>query len=162
MFKKLLLSACFICALTCMNTSSYAQSEKVKPPKYTYKNAIGVKFSPFAVTFKTFMGQRNRAFEALLDFDNGFRATVLYEFHGDLTAQRNLKWYVGFGGHGGYYDKNLEDGISAGVDGVAGLDYKFSRLPLNISLDWQPSLELVTPETEFQAGRGGIAVRLAF
>lgn len=154
--------AAFLAFSFAITSDANAQAEKAKPPKYTYKNGIGVKFSPFAVTFKTFLGQRNRAFEALLDFDNGFRATVLYEFHGDLTAQRNLKWYVGFGGHGGYYDKNMEDGISAGVDGVVGLDYKFSRLPLNISLDWQPSLELVTPETEFQGGRGGIAIRLAF
>jgi hypothetical protein len=50
----------------------------------------------------------------------------------------------------------------AGIDGVVGLDYKFKKLPLNVSLDWQPSLELITPGAEFQAGRGGIAVRFAF
>ena len=103
--------AAFLAFSFAITSDANAQAEKAKPPKYTYKNGIGVKFSPFAVTFKTFLGQRNRAFEALLDFDNGFRATVLYEFHGDLTAQRNLKWYVGFGGHGGYYDKNMDDGI---------------------------------------------------
>ena len=162
MKKHYLLAAAFMAFSFVIASDASAQAQKVKPPKYTYKNAIGVKFTPFAVTFKTFLGQRNRAFEALLDFDNGFRATVLYEFHGDLTASRNLKWYVGFGGHGGYYEVGPVDGISAGVDGVVGLDYKFARLPLNIAIDWQPSLELVTPETAFQGGRGGIALRLAF
>lgn len=143
------------------SVSAVAQDKSVRD-KPTYKTAIGVKYAPFAVSLKLFSGKKNRAFEMLGDFDDGFRLTALYEFHGDLTASRNFKWYVGGGAHGGYYDKDAEEGIMFGIDAVAGLDYKFVKLPLNISLDWQPAFEFITPGTEFQAGRGGLAVRLAF
>ncbi len=132
------------------------------PGNPKYKTALGVKAVPFAVTAKIFSSKRNRAFEFLADFNDGFRLTGLYEFHGNLNGPGNLKWYLGLGAHSGYYDKGGEDGIMFGIDGVAGLDYKFKHLPLNVSLDWQPSLEFITPETEFQAGRGGLAVRFAF
>ncbi len=144
-----------------MSVSALAQKNDVRD-KPTYKTAIGVKYAPFAVSLKLFSGKKNRAFEMLGDFDDGFRLTALYEFHGDLTASRNLKWYIGGGAHGGYYDKGEVDGAMFGLDAVAGLDYKFVKLPLNISLDWQPAYEFITPGTEFQAGRGGLAVRLAF
>ncbi len=128
----------------------------------TYKMGIGIKGWPFAVDFKAFVGQNNRAIELLGYFEDGFRLTGLYEFHGDLTASESLKWYIGIGAHGGYYDAEGIDGITAGFDGTVGLDYKFRNVPIAMALDWQPSVELVTPKTEFQPGRGGFAVRFAF
>jgi hypothetical protein len=163
---KKLFPICFFLttSLLLVTISAQAQdkSATAKLPRPTYKTAIGVKVVPFAVTFKTFVGRRNRAFELLGDFNDGFRLTALYEFHGDLTSTGNLKWYIGGGAHGGYYDKGEVDGIMFGIDAVAGLDYKFAHLPINLSLDWQPAFEFITPGTEFQGGRGGIAVRFAF
>lgn len=130
--------------------------------KSLYKTAIGVRVVPLGVTFKTFLGQTNKAIELIGNFNDGFRVTGFYEWHGDLTANKTLKWYIGLGAHGGYYEKNDNDGISFGFDGVVGLDYKFKTLPLNLSLDWQPSMELITPKTAFKADRGGVAVRFAF
>jgi hypothetical protein len=150
----------FSILLACLFLVNNANAQKAERP--IYRTAIGVKVVPFAVTLKAFVGQRNRALEFLADFNNGFRLTGLYEFHGNLNGPKSLKWYVGIGAHGGYYDKDDENGISSGFDGTIGLDYKFHHLPLNISMDWQPSLELTTPSTEFQAGRGGISVRFAF
>ena len=146
-------------ALFTFNTQN-AIAQKAERP--TYQTAIGVKGFPFGVDFKTFVGRRGRAIELIGYFNDGFRLTGLYEFHGKLNAPGNLKWYLGIGAHGGFYEKGEEDGIMAGFDGVIGLDYKFSKLPLNLALDWQPSLETVTPDFEFQAGRGGLAIRLAF
>jgi hypothetical protein len=130
--------------------------------KSLYKTAFGVRVVPFGVTFKTFLGQKNKAIELIGNFNDGFRVTGFYELHGDLTANKTMKWYFGFGAHGGYYDNNENDGISFGFDGIVGLDYKFKTLPINLSLDWQPSMELITPKTAFQADRGGIAARFAF
>jgi hypothetical protein len=125
-----------------------------------YKSAIGVKVWPFALNFKTFVGNNDRAIELLAYVNNGFRLTGLYEFHTDITTGGNLKLYAGFGAHGGYYTNTGEsDGISLGLDGVVGLDYKFNKIPLNLALDWQPSFEFITPKTGFQGDRGGIAVR---
>jgi hypothetical protein len=128
----------------------------------SYKSAVGLKVWPFAVNFKTFIGSRDRALEFLAYFNDGFRLAGMYEFHTDLTSQGNLKLYVGLGGHAGYYDKTGEkEGISAGVGAVAGLDYKFNKIPVDIALDWQPSFEFITPSTGFQGGRGGLAIRFA-
>jgi hypothetical protein len=142
-------------------THTVMAQKKAGPGNPKYKTAIGVKAVPFAVTWKNFSSKRNRAFEFLADFNDGFRLTGLYEWHGNLNGAGNLKWYVGFGGHLGYYKDN-EEGIMVGLDAVGGLDYKFRHLPVNVSLDWQPAYEFVTPGTEFQGGRGGLAVRLAF
>jgi hypothetical protein len=144
----------------CNQTAMAQKKTGVGNPKY--KTAIGVKAVPFAVTWKNFSSKRNRAFEFLADFNDGFRLTGLYEWHGNLNGPGNLKWYIGFGGHSGYYDKDTEDGIMFGLDAVGGLDYKFRYLPVNISLDWQPAYEFITPGTDFQGGRGGLAVRFAF
>lgn len=150
----------FIVFILAIGNSQKAHCQAVIKP--SYKNAIGVKFIPFTVTYKNFFRARNRAIEFLADFNDGFRLTGLYEFHGDLNGAGNLKWYIGGGGHGGYFDNNNKNGVMLGVDGIAGLDYKFLRAPLNISLDWQPSFEFITPTTEFQSGRGGLAIRFAF
>ena len=140
--------------------SQKAVAQKADSP--TYQTALGIKAFPFGIDFKTFVGNKGRAVELIGYFQDGFRLTGLYEFHGKLNAPGNIKWYLGIGAHGGYYDKDNKDGISAGFDGVVGLDYKFTKLPLNLALDWQPSLETITPDFEFQAGRGGLAVRFAF
>jgi hypothetical protein len=150
----------------CVALLSFSQiaiaQKNPSPANPKYKTAIGVKVFPFAATFKLFSTKRNRAFELLADFDNGFRLTGLKEWHGNLNGQGNVKWYVGLGGHTGYYNNDGEEGVMGGIDAVGGLDYKFMHLPLNISLDWQPAYEFITPGTEFQGGRGGIAVRFAF
>lgn len=152
-----------VVAVVLLTTSQIASAQKNQGPgNPKYKTAIGVKYAPFAVTFKVFSSKRNSAFEFLADFDNGFRLTGLKEWHGNLNGPGNLKWYLGFGAHSGYYDNDGEEGVMGGLDAVGGLDYKFKYLPLNISLDWQPAYEFITPGTEFQAGRGGLAVRLAF
>jgi hypothetical protein len=158
MKMKILFGCTFLALLTLCTQDGFAQ----KPERPTYQTAIGVKGFPFGVDFKTFVGRRGRAIELIGYFSDGFRLTGLYEFHGKLNAPGNIKWYLGFGAHGGYYEKGEEEGISAGFDGVIGLDYKFPRMPLNLALDWQPSFETVTPKTEFEAGRGGLAIRFAF
>jgi hypothetical protein len=152
-----------IVALVMLTTAQLVSAQQqVANGSPKYKTAIGVKYAPFTVTLKNFSKDKNRAFELLADFDNGFRLTGLMEYHGNLNAAGNVKWYVGFGAHTGYYTKNSDEGIMLGIDGVGGFDYKFLRAPINISVDWQPSFEFITPGTEFQAGRGGVAVRFAF
>jgi hypothetical protein len=159
--KHLPIKAMVLGLILIISKSAMAQ-DKAGADKPKYKNAIGVKFAPFAVTWKNFSSKRNRAFEFLADFNDGFRITGLYEWHGNLNGPGNLKWYIGFGGHSGYYEKNTEDGIMFGLDAAGGLDYKFLHLPINLSLDWQPAYEFITPGTDFQANRGGLAVRFAF
>ena len=133
-----------------------------------YQTALGLKFWPGGITIKHFI-RDNRAIEGIGYFwDHGFRLTGLYEIHGDINDARGLKWYIGPGAHLGVYnDAWYNDGhvynsgsLSLGIDGVLGLDYKINNAPINLSLDFQPSLEILSHP--YFSGWGGLAVRYTF
>ncbi|MEI9934311.1 MAG: hypothetical protein WDM71_05545 [Ferruginibacter sp.] len=108
-----------------------------------YTTAVGIKLAPAtALTVKHFINDDN-AIEGLASFwSHGFRLTGLYEFHHDISDMDGLKWYVGPGIHfSAYGSKYYGGGSTVGVDGVLGLDYKFDEAPINLSLDWQPSVD---------------------
>lgn len=134
----------------------------------TYKTALGVKFYPGAISLKSFI-KNNKALEGIGYFyADGFRITGLYEIHGDINGAEGLKWYVGPGAHIGAWNNSWkkdnptrDDGLIIGVDGVLGLDYKINKAPINVSLDWQPSFNIVG-YSYFESGWGGLAVRYTF
>jgi hypothetical protein len=137
-----------------------------------YTTALGIKFLDGAgVTLKHFI-KKNNALEGVLFFwERGTRLTGLYEFHFDINGAPGLKWYVGPGVHVGFYDNNFYNrryyddsrytGTYAGIDGVLGLDYKINTVPINLSIDWQPSFEFGTGRG-FTGNWGGFAVRYTF
>lgn len=128
----------------------------------SYKTAAGVKiWNGGGLNLKTFVRQEKEAVEIIGFFGQGFaRITGLYEFHGDLSTDGELKWYAGPGAHVNFY--NAPIGTIFGVDGVLGLDYKFKNLPLNLAVDWQPSFEFGKNVTGFSGNWGGLAVRYTF
>lgn len=133
-----------------------------------YKTALGVKFYPGAITLKHFY-QDNKAVEGLLSFWRyGARITVLHEWHGDINNARGLKWYAGGGAHLGFWNSDWKDrypgrdhGVQLGIDGVVGLDYKFTDAPINLSLDWQPSFN-IAGYSYFEGSWVGLAIRYTF
>ncbi len=44
------------------------------------------------------------------------------------------------------------------MDGVLGLDYKIKGAPINVSIDWQPSINFVG-YGRFESGWGGLGIR---
>jgi len=134
----------------------------------SYQTAVGLKFYPGSITIKHFI-QENRAIEGLMYFWNyGIRFTGLYEFHGDFAGAPGLKWYAGPGAHIGFWNDNWnhhypdrDGGMAIGIDGVLGLDYKFTGAPINLSLDWQPSWTFAN-YSYFESGWGGFAIRYTF
>lgn len=129
---------------------------------HEYKTALGVKFYPGAVSLKHFIKPK-AALEGLGYFWNrGFRVTGLYEFHNDINGVEGLKWYVGPGAHVGFYNSKHGGGSSFGVDGVIGLDYKIREAPINLSVDWQPSIEFNGAYDGFSGNWGGLAIRYVF
>ena len=130
-----------------------------------YQTAIGIKFYPGALTFKHFM-RDDRAVEVLAYFYNyGYRVTGLYEIHGDINGLDGLKWYLGPGAHIGVWNDqwasrftDRQSGIAIGVDGVIGLDYKIPGVPINLSVDWQPSFNIIR-YASFEPGWGGLGIR---
>ncbi len=151
----------FLCiAIVIVSFTVQAQSKSANSSSYT--SALGIKiWDGGGVTFKHFFNE-NKAGELIGYFyRNGVRFTGLYEIHGDIEGAEGLKWYLGPGAHIGFYGSGYGNGVFAGLDGVIGLDYKFNALPLNLSLDWQPSFEFGSGRGFF-AGWGGLGIRYTF
>lgn len=129
----------------------------------TYKTGVGIKVYPTGVTLRHFVKPESQAVEFVGYFwRKGTRITGLYEFFFDLGKSENFKWYIGPGAHVGLYsDKYYGGGTAIGIDGVLGLDYKIKNAPLDISLDWQPSIEFGDFEG-FASSWGGVGVRFTF
>lgn len=145
----------FLSALSVKAQSKTANSS-------TYKTALGVKvWDGGGISFKHFLQEKN-AVELIGYFWNrGTRITGLYEIHGDINGANGLRWYIGPGAHIGLYNTKYGDGAFFGVDGVLGLDYKFKSVPLNLSLDWQPSFEF-GDNRGFVGSWGGLGIRYTF
>ena len=144
-----------------------------------YKTAIGLKaLWGIGVTGKFFM-KENTAIETIVHYDGlggtgtALNLTALYEYHGN-TGLSGLRWYLGGGTSVGYINlKDMPelDGIneseadkgtlSYGIDAVAGLEYKFSKLPIAVSADWQPGYAL-NSGGGFGSKGGGFGVRYTF
>ena len=157
MRKVFFLSAALV-FLVCMNAAAQKGSSG-----QSYTTALGVKFYPGSISLKHFISDKNAVEGLLYLWDRGFRVTGLYEIHSDISSVDGLKWYVGPGAHVGFYNTKFGGGTSIGVDGVLGLDYKFDEVPINLSLDWQPSFEFGNNYGNGFAGNfGGLAIRYTF
>lgn len=141
---------------------SAIQAQSKTTNSSSYRTALGVKvWDGGGISLKHFF-QGNNAGEFIGYFwSRGFRFTGLYEIHGYFSDASGLKWYIGPGAHLGIYDANHGDGSFIGVDGVLGLDYKFTGAPINMSLDWQPSFEFGTGRG-FNGNWGGLGIRYTF
>jgi hypothetical protein len=128
-----------------------------KPETPVYKTAIGFRFTPFGVSFKSNLDNKIRSFELIGYFKDGFTASFLYYWNFTLNTDKNLKLYLGGSAQAGFKNEDAGGGAVVGAGGVVGLDYKFLHLPLDLSLDWQPSFQF-GKNNDF-TGWGGIAVR---
>jgi hypothetical protein len=163
--KKIFFATALLCSIY---FTSNAQSSSNQNNGDTYETAIGVKIYPGAITIKHFIAD-DKALEGLAYIgSDGFRATGLYEFYGDISGVDGLKWYAGPGAHIGFWSSSWtskypdrNSSVAIGVDGVLGLDYKFTGAPIDLSLDWQPSFNFVG-YSYFEGGWGGIGVRYTF
>jgi hypothetical protein len=136
------------------STGLYAQDD-------TYSNAIGIRLGPSTPAVKSGITYRrslnnNKAIEGILGFGDGLSICGLYEIFKPLAAE-NLQWFIGFGGYAGFTDKVT----NIGAAGIIGLDYNFPNIPLNLSLDWKPELNLIE-KIGFEASTVGFSVRYRF
>lgn len=139
----------------------------------SYQSAIGARLGyPLSVSFKTFINESD-AIEVYTGF-RGFSTSRwvsvsgAYQKHDGLEdVLEGLSWYYG-GGASVYfwtYDFNNDfANLSLGIQGYIGLDYKFSNTPLNLSIDWIPSLFLGRTgiANNFGGGYGSLGVRYVF
>jgi opacity protein-like surface antigen len=133
-----------------------------------YKTGIGIRagFSS-GLTIKHFTKQK-AAFEGLLKTRwQGFEVTGLYEIHNQAFDVALLKWFYGGGAHIGFYNGNyVYWGVNGttytvvGIDGILGIEYTFSEIPVNIGIDWKPALNLVGYSGLWS--EGALSIRFVF
>lgn len=136
-----------------------------------YKTALGVRLSSSpatinnSISLKHFLTEQS-AVEVLFSFGEPLGLGALYELHKPLSAA-GMTWFYGGGGYLAFgkefnATKNVEETHTLfGAQGVLGLDYKFTNLPLNLSLDWKPELNIVS-DINFEPAAIGITARFTF
>jgi hypothetical protein len=136
-----------------------------------YKTALGVRLSSStamvnnSVSIKHFINEKV-AIEGLLSFGDPLAIGALVEIHKPLAAS-GLTWFYGGGGYIGFVKtlntttQKTNTDTNIGAQGVIGLDYKFNNVPLNISLDWKPELNIIT-DINFEPAAIGFTARFTF
>lgn len=129
-----------------------------------YKTALGFRLGLYnGITVKHFIS-RNSALEGLLSTRwSGFEITGLYEIHHEAFNVDKLKWFYGAGAHVGFYGSSYPGGSVTvlGVDGILGLEYSFDEIPINVGLDWKPSINLLGYSHFFGDG-AALSIRYTF
>ena len=118
------------------------------------------------VTIKHFLSEDN-AVEGILSLRwGGIMVCGLYEFEKYMSTP-GLSWYYGAGAHIGFWNStkndipwaDVDDNYTViGVDGIIGIEYTFDGFPINISLDWKPTLNLVGT-TDFWGDEAAFSIR---
>ncbi|MEO7310996.1 MAG: hypothetical protein ABIX01_11410 [Chitinophagaceae bacterium] len=136
-----------------MGTTGFSQS--------TYKSAIGARigstyYDLISASFKTFISkpgaiELNLGFGSRGYFGYGNTATVSfagsYQHHFDIPKVPGLKWFVGGGAtvYNAFSDYDAYKGLGFGVFATGGVDYKIARIPLNVSADVRPTINITRP-----------------
>jgi hypothetical protein len=124
-----------------------------------YRLALGVRLSnnvptlSSSITGKYFITDKN-AIEGLVSFGNRFGIGALLELHKPFTTVEGLSWFFGGGGYVGWEDSDTY----LGPTGVIGLDYKFPAVPVNLSIDWKPELDIL-PAVNFVPEAFSVSIR---
>src|SRR5690606_5888161 len=133
----------------------------------TYTRGIGGRFGVAnGITYKHFIND-SHAIDGILNFQGNrsftiFKLLGLYEIHQPINFVdvEGLRWYYCFGGGLCSYRYIDTDGsgMAWSFDVAIGLDYKIPATPINLSLDWKPTMEL-TPESGVRFDGIGLSIR---
>lgn len=134
-----------------------------------YNTGIGLRGGLYnGVTIKHFLGSKT-AVEGLIATRWGsIDLTALYELHRyNAFDVDRLNWYYGIGGHVGLWNGDNIPGsplgsyVAVGVDGILGIEYNFSEIPINVSLDWKPRFTILG-YSKFAPDGAAISLRYIF
>ncbi|MAE84992.1 MAG: hypothetical protein CMB80_19800 [Flammeovirgaceae bacterium] len=141
---------------------------------YKYNTAVGIRgLGTSGLTIKHFT-RANRAVEGIVGFyPDAFSVTVLLENYVNAFDQAGLNWYYGFGGHIAtetdwvYYEnyrgyRRSDGDFGIGIDGIFGIEYKINEVPIAVSLDVKPFLEVTTSGNAYLAVDPGLGIKVAF
>jgi hypothetical protein len=146
-----------------------------------YRTAIGLRAGGTSgLTIKHFMTP-NHAIEGIIGaWPNAINLTGLFEWHVATPGAPGLKWYYGIGAHATvyrdryfYYRENpngnryryyrvRENGVGLGIDGIFGLEYKIKPIPLALSLDLKPYIEIGSNNVVYSSFDPGLGLKFTF
>lgn len=135
----------------------------------SYKTGVGLRGGlSGGVTIKHFVSS-NTAIEGIVSSRwRGVNLTGLYEIHAQAFDVEGFNWYYGFGGHIGFWDGKYaswgHDDKSysvVGLDGILGLEYKIPDIPISLSADWKPMIN-VFGHTGLWTDGGAISIKYVF
>ncbi|TAF45662.1 MAG: hypothetical protein EAZ51_08910 [Sphingobacteriales bacterium] len=109
-----------------------------------YGTGVGIRIGGFqnGLTVKHFISD-NDAVEGILGIGSGaFVVTGFYQRHADAFDVDGLKWFYGVGAHVGGISKN-NAGLMLGADAILGLEWVIPQVPLSLTADLHPRLELL-------------------
>ncbi len=125
-----------------------------------YKTSLGLRAGwPYGLTIKHFTSRSNAIEGILASSYSGFVVTGLFENEHWTGSFPNFNWFWGVGAHIGFWDHNPyvnTTGSVVGIDGILGLEYTFDEIPLNLSADLLPSINILG-----STGWGGIGAALS-
>ena len=142
----------------------------------SYTTAIGLRAGgPGALTIKHFTGP-SFALEGMIGvWNNGMRAKLLFEKHSNAFGVAGLNWYAGAGPQVSFYDERYwynngreryyryqNDEVGLGVSGIVGLEYKITPIPVAMSLDLNPSVEVVSDGDIWADLNPGVGIKFTF
>ena len=102
------------------------------------------------------MGQFSRTHADISFGNSNVGIDLIWDFIYRPLKGEAFRWYAGAGAFTAFGDNFI-----LGVVGELGLEYKFNGVPISISGDWRPSLQIID-NTNFSATGFGINVRYVF
>lgn len=98
------------------------------------------------------------------DHHTSFTLTGIYQWTGEIGS--GFGWFAGVGARVAYwsYESGYGDSdsdIALALAGQAGIEYKFSAIPIQLSLDIRPAFYLL-PSTDFHWGDIALGIRYMF
>ncbi len=133
-----------------------------------YDRAIGLRLGyPTSVTFKNFIDESS-AIEVYAGTRGWasyrwYNIAGAYQWHNDIGEVENLQYYFGAGASVFFWTFEFSSSFSSttvGLQGYAGLDYRFDDVPINLSVDWIPTIYLGDAfSTGFAGGFGTFTAR---
>ncbi|PUZ24331.1 hypothetical protein GA0116948_10780 [Chitinophaga costaii] len=116
---------------------------------------------PLGVTGRYWFTEHSGGEGILGIYNRTVSLTALYEYHFDLSALtvNGFGWYLGGGAHAGGREIHSKAQFIGGLDAIAGADYNFEAMPLNLSLDWKPAVHF---QHSAELAQFAISVRYTF
>lgn len=127
-----------------------------------YKHQAGVRLGSIdqalssGFTYRYFLNEKS-AIEGIINLKSeAIGLGALYERFNPINTVQGLQWFYGAGAYVAFQGNN-----NFGATGIVGVDYTFTEVPVNLSIDWKPELNFID-NVAFRASTVAVSVRFAF